>query len=89
MLYLPPGTGLPIRIHGTFISDEEVHRVVNDWKNRAEPEYLNEILEDNPENGNEFATENNNSGEYISPRRRQHKWFIGWSSFVFQWFSVG
>lgn len=44
MLYLPPGTGLPVRVHGAFVSDEEVHRVVADWKSRGEPEYIEEIL---------------------------------------------
>jgi S-DNA-T family DNA segregation ATPase FtsK/SpoIIIE len=45
MLYLPPGTGVPTRIHGAFVSDEEVHRVVQDLKKRGEPQYLKEIIE--------------------------------------------
>ncbi len=45
MLYLAPGTGVPIRVHGAFVSDQEVHNVVNDLKSRGEPEYLTEILE--------------------------------------------
>ena len=45
MLYLAPGTGVPVRIHGAFVADEEVHRVVHDLKRRGQPEYLNEILE--------------------------------------------
>ena len=44
MLYLPPGTGLPIRVHGAFVSDEEVHRVVDAWKLRGAPDYVEEIL---------------------------------------------
>jgi S-DNA-T family DNA segregation ATPase FtsK/SpoIIIE len=44
MLYLPPGTALPQRIHGAFVSDDEVHRVVQDWKSRGAPEYQEEIL---------------------------------------------
>ena len=44
MLYLPPGTGLPIRVHGAFVSDEEVHRVVEAWKARGAPDYIEEIL---------------------------------------------
>jgi S-DNA-T family DNA segregation ATPase FtsK/SpoIIIE len=44
MLYLPPGTSLPVRIHGAFVSDEEVHRVVSDWKQRGAPEYEDNIL---------------------------------------------
>ena len=38
MLYLPPGSGLPIRVHGTFVSDEEVHSVVSHWQQQASPE---------------------------------------------------
>ncbi len=44
MLFLPPGTALPQRIHGAFVSDDEVHRVVSDWKQRGEPAYLEEIV---------------------------------------------
>ncbi len=49
MLYLPPGTGLPVRVHGAFISDDEIHRVVADWKLRGEPEYMEEILQNGVE----------------------------------------
>jgi S-DNA-T family DNA segregation ATPase FtsK/SpoIIIE len=45
MLYLPPGTAVPIRVHGAFVGDDEVHRVVADWKRRGEPDYLEEILD--------------------------------------------
>lgn len=51
MLYLPPGTGLPVRVHGAFVDDEEVHRVCADWRRRGEPNYLEEILEGNHEAG--------------------------------------
>jgi S-DNA-T family DNA segregation ATPase FtsK/SpoIIIE len=44
MLYLPPGTGVPTRVHGAFIDDHEVHAVVNDWKSRGGPNYIEEIL---------------------------------------------
>ena len=44
MLYLPPGTSVPIRVHGAFVSDDEVHRVVADWKQRGEPCYIEEVL---------------------------------------------
>lgn len=44
MLYLPPGTGVPTRVHGAFVDDHEVHAVVGDWKKRGEPEYIDEIL---------------------------------------------
>ena len=44
MFYLPPGSGLPTRVHGAFIDDHEVHAVVNDWKSRGEPNYIDEVL---------------------------------------------
>ena len=45
MLYMPPGTGLPVRVHGAFVSDEEVHRVVAHLKTTGEPNYIEGILE--------------------------------------------
>lgn len=51
MLYLPPGTALPQRVHGAFVSDDEVHRVVNDWKQRGQPEYLTDIVVGGAEEG--------------------------------------
>ncbi|MEW6982900.1 DNA translocase FtsK 4TM domain-containing protein [Colwelliaceae bacterium 6471] len=44
MFYLPPGEAVPIRVHGAFVDDHEVHAVVSDWKSRGEPNYLDEIL---------------------------------------------
>lgn len=46
MLYLPVGVNVPERVHGAFVSDDEVHRVCDDWRQRGEPNYLPEILED-------------------------------------------
>jgi DNA segregation ATPase FtsK/SpoIIIE, S-DNA-T family len=45
MLYLPPGTGLPQRVHGAFVADHEVHKVVEHLKSLAAPEYLADVLE--------------------------------------------
>jgi S-DNA-T family DNA segregation ATPase FtsK/SpoIIIE len=45
MLYMPPGTGLPVRVHGAFVSDDEVHRVVKHLKTTGEPNYIDGILE--------------------------------------------
>ena len=50
MLYLPPGTSLPDRIHGAFVSDEEVHKVVAFLKQKGTPSYLEEVTQD-PEGG--------------------------------------
>src|SRR3546814_14521393 len=44
MLYMPPGTSLPIRVPGAFVSDDEVHRVVEAWKLRGAPEYNDDLL---------------------------------------------
>ena len=45
MLFLPPGTSIPVRVHGAFVSDEEVHSVVADWKERGTPDYRRDVLE--------------------------------------------
>ncbi|MET3105420.1 S-DNA-T family DNA segregation ATPase FtsK/SpoIIIE [Oxalobacteraceae bacterium GrIS 2.11] len=45
MLYMPPGTGFPVRVHGAFVSDEEVHRVVEFLKKQGAPNYVEGILE--------------------------------------------
>ncbi len=54
MLYMPPGTSLPIRVHGAFVSDEEVHRVVEAWKLRGAPDYNDDILNGVEEAGSGF-----------------------------------
>ncbi len=51
MLYLPPGTALATRVHGAFVSDEEVHRVVKNLKTRGGPDYLADVLTDDAEFG--------------------------------------
>jgi S-DNA-T family DNA segregation ATPase FtsK/SpoIIIE len=53
MLYLPPGTGYPQRVHGAFVSDQEVHRVVEYLKSRGQPQFIDDVLE-----GVEGDTEN-------------------------------
>ncbi|GIU25217.1 DNA translocase FtsK [Shewanella sp. MBTL60-007] len=49
MLYLPPGTSVPVRVHGAFIDDHEVHKVVADWHARGKPQYIDEILQGSAE----------------------------------------
>ncbi len=44
MLYLPPGTGLPQRVHGAFVDDQEVEDVVEHWKLQGEPEYVEDVI---------------------------------------------
>ncbi|MFL6614559.1 MAG: DNA translocase FtsK 4TM domain-containing protein [Pantoea agglomerans] len=43
MLYMPPNSSLPIRVHGAFVRDQEVHAVVQDWKARGRPQYIDSI----------------------------------------------
>jgi S-DNA-T family DNA segregation ATPase FtsK/SpoIIIE len=45
MLYLAPGSGAPLRVHGAFVDDKEVHRIADDWRARGEPQYLDEITQ--------------------------------------------
>ena len=45
MLYMPSGTGFPVRVHGAFVSDDEVHRVVAYLKQQGEPNYIDGVLE--------------------------------------------
>jgi len=53
MLYLPPGTGYPQRVHGAFVSDQEVHKVVDYLKSRGQPQFIDDVLE-----GGEVDAEN-------------------------------
>jgi S-DNA-T family DNA segregation ATPase FtsK/SpoIIIE len=43
MLYLAPGSGAPLRVHGAFVDDKEVHRIADDWRARGEPDYIEDI----------------------------------------------
>lgn len=45
MLYLAPGTGIPVRVHGVYVSDQEVHRVVGEMKKAGKPNYVSGVLE--------------------------------------------
>jgi S-DNA-T family DNA segregation ATPase FtsK/SpoIIIE len=45
MLFLAPGTGAPLRVHGAFVDDKEVHRIADDWRARGQPEYIDEITQ--------------------------------------------
>ncbi|MFO1321853.1 MAG: DNA translocase FtsK 4TM domain-containing protein [Burkholderiales bacterium] len=58
MLYLPPGTGLPQRVHGAFVADEEVHKVVEYLKSRGQPQYIEGILD-----GSDSGEEGEGGGE--------------------------
>jgi S-DNA-T family DNA segregation ATPase FtsK/SpoIIIE len=51
MLYLPPGAGVPIRVHGAYVADDEVHRVVAAWRSCGTPDYLYEVTDEVTETG--------------------------------------
>jgi S-DNA-T family DNA segregation ATPase FtsK/SpoIIIE len=64
MLFLPPGTGYPQRVHGAFVADDEVHRVVEHWKQFGEPDYDEAILAgDTPEGATDLFGETGGEGE--------------------------
>ncbi|MFZ5593126.1 MAG: DNA translocase FtsK [Pseudomonadota bacterium] len=62
MLYLAPGTGVPVRVHGAFVADHEVHKVVDHLKRAGEPQYLDEILQ-----GEDAAEGGDYRGEDLPP----------------------
>lgn len=51
MLYLPPGTAVPVRVHGAFVADHEVHKVVAELKKTGAPDYLESILHESESGG--------------------------------------
>jgi DNA segregation ATPase FtsK/SpoIIIE, S-DNA-T family len=67
MLYMASGTGLPIRVHGAFVSDEEVHRVVSYLKSQGEPNYIEGVLEGGTVDGEGDALDGGNGGGEKDP----------------------
>lgn len=53
MLYLTPGSGAPVRIHGAFVDDKEVHRVADAWRERGDPQYVDVILRSSLDGGSD------------------------------------
>jgi S-DNA-T family DNA segregation ATPase FtsK/SpoIIIE len=62
MLYMASGTGLPIRVHGAYVSDEEVHRVVSYLKSQGEPDYIEGVLEGGTADGDGDLMGDGNGG---------------------------
>jgi DNA segregation ATPase FtsK/SpoIIIE, S-DNA-T family len=67
MLYLPPGTGMPQRVHGAFVGDAEVHRVVEHLKKQGEPQYIEGILDSPDESMDVLAEGGGNGGAESDP----------------------
>jgi len=64
MLYMASGSGMPIRVHGAFVSDEEVHRVVSYLKSQGQPDYIEGVLEGGSVDGDsESGLDGSNGGE--------------------------
>ena len=64
MLYMLGGTGLPVRVHGAFVTDDEVHRVVEHWKAQSPPQYVEGVLEGtDADTLNEVNGDGSNEGE--------------------------
>lgn len=63
MLFLAPGTGLPLRVHGAFVSDDEVHRVVEHLKKQGGPDYIDGILE----GGSDGESSGELTGDVVGP----------------------
>ncbi len=63
MLYMAPGTGLPVRVHGAFVSDDEVHRVVEWLKEKGEANYIDGVLEGVDESNIDVLGGNGAGGE--------------------------
>ena len=63
MLYLPPGTGYPHRVHGAFVADQEVHKVVEYLKARGQPQYIDDVLEGGEADAEEGAAAGEAEGE--------------------------
>lgn len=76
MLYLAPGTGAPLRVHGAFVDDEEVHRVADDWRARGEPEYIEEITQINEAGDSGTANEEGEEVEDSDPLYDQAVEFV-------------
>ena len=63
MLYLAPGTGLPVRVHGAFVADDEVHHVVDHLKKVGPPEYIDGLLAGAADEGEEGGAASGNAGD--------------------------
>jgi S-DNA-T family DNA segregation ATPase FtsK/SpoIIIE len=63
MLYLPPGTGFPQRVHGAFVADHEVHKVVEYLKRQGEPDYVEGLLDADEDGGADELLSGGGGGE--------------------------
>lgn len=76
MLYLAPGSGAPLRVHGAFVDDKEVHRIADDWRARGEPDYIDDILKLTSDGGENGFDEEGKSTEDEDPLYDQAVEFV-------------
>ena len=76
MLYLAPGSGAPLRVHGAFVDDKEVHRIADDWRARGEPDYIEDILKMTNDGGEGGFDEEGQSTEDDDPLYDQAVEFV-------------
>ena len=76
MLFLAPGTGAPLRVHGAFVDDKEVHRIADDWRARGEPEYIDEITQDTSDSSESGFSEEGQATEEADPLYDQAVEFV-------------
>jgi S-DNA-T family DNA segregation ATPase FtsK/SpoIIIE len=76
MLYLAPGSGAPLRVHGAFVDDKEVHRIADDWRARGEPDYIEDILKMTSDSGEGGSDEDGQSTEDEDPLYDQAVEFV-------------
>ncbi len=76
MLFLAPGTGAPLRVHGAFVDDREVHRVADDWRARGQPAYIDEITRNFGEGIDGMMGDEGQSTEEMDPLYDQAVEFV-------------
>lgn len=76
MLYLAPGSGAPLRVHGAFVDDKEVHRIADDWRARGEPNYIEDILKMSSDSSEGGLDEEGQSAEDDDPLYDQAVEFV-------------
>lgn len=76
MLYLAPGSGAPLRVHGAFVDDKEVHRIADDWRSRGEPDYIEDILKMTSDSNEGGVDEDGQSTEDEDPLYDQAVEFV-------------
>jgi DNA segregation ATPase FtsK/SpoIIIE, S-DNA-T family len=67
MLFLAPGTGTPLRVHGAFVDDKEVHRIADDWRARGTPNYIDVVTQNSTDNFDDDSSDEKQSTEDSDP----------------------